>query len=149
MSLWFNIHKMLPGISGDRIHVVSIPVAPLMNQLMTYGFKLYTIDGTKVLDEESFFETVAQTFEFPAYFGKNWNAWDECFGDFGRKLTDKRIAIIWKNFDQSLVADIQTVLTVVCEFHILAFGAARKPDFNQIEVFLVGQGSGFNTKLNL
>jgi RNAse (barnase) inhibitor barstar len=155
MSLWLDINEAFPGLQGDRIHIVNVAAELLAKALLTLGFKIYTIDGSKISDEKSFFDEAARALEFPTYFGRNWNAWSDCLGDFGRFLSVNKVAIIWEHADRTLTADTQIFLEAVCDLSNLALSAALNPmqhsevTSKQIEVFLLGQGEGFNVQLAL
>ncbi len=41
----------------------------------------YTIETTIIFDEPSLHEVFARTFDFPAYYGGNWDAWIDCMTD--------------------------------------------------------------------
>ena len=50
----------------------------------TFGrdMKSATIDLTTVTGWESFHELFARSFDFPAYYGRNMDAWIDCMEDF-------------------------------------------------------------------
>lgn len=151
MASWLDIRKEFLGLRGFHIHVVDVSVEVLMTALSALDFKLYRIDGSKILDERTFFTEVAQVFDFPAYFGHNWDALNDCWGDID--FSAQRIAIVWEYADQTLSADVQTFLEAVCTFYDFAVGLGTYDEDEskiiQMEVFLVGHGRGFNVKLNL
>lgn len=43
--------------------------------------KIYTIDARHILDWDSFHDVFAKQFDFPPYYGRNMNAWNDCMGD--------------------------------------------------------------------
>jgi RNAse (barnase) inhibitor barstar len=45
--------------------------------------KKYIIDASKILDWASFHDVFAKQFEFPAYYGRNMDAWNDCMSDLG------------------------------------------------------------------
>jgi RNAse (barnase) inhibitor barstar len=44
--------------------------------------KQYTLDLTDILRATQFHPIVAQMFQFPDYYGKNWDAFEDCMDDF-------------------------------------------------------------------
>ncbi len=154
MYPWLDMYRLFPGLRGYLIHTVDIATESLVEKLSALGFTIYTIDGLRILDEKTFFEEVARALTFPEYFGHNWDAWDECLGDFGRSLTADRVAIVWTDADRAMEADAQTFLQAVCDLFRLAMGAsslkkASPEQPKQVEVFLLGQRQGFGAQLRL
>ena len=47
------------------------------------GYYLRIIESRAMLNEQIFFEMIKREFNFPDYFGENWNAFGDCLADFG------------------------------------------------------------------
>jgi RNAse (barnase) inhibitor barstar len=45
------------------------------------GTKVFYLDGKKINSKETFLSKAAEAMQFPAYFGANWDAFDECITD--------------------------------------------------------------------
>ena len=43
--------------------------------------KVFHLNGKKINNKQTFLKKVAEAIEFPAYFGNNWDAFDECITD--------------------------------------------------------------------
>jgi hypothetical protein len=43
------------------------------------GFRVIRLDGSKIDDQPSFHDEVAEVFEFPDYHGRNWDAFATSF----------------------------------------------------------------------
>ena len=50
-------------------------------EAMHDGLFVAWIDGKRVTSKEEFLTLVAQALEFPGYYGRNWDAFDECIRD--------------------------------------------------------------------
>ncbi len=144
MTSWLDMRKEIPGLRGQTIHAMEYETGLLYTTLTRLEFKVYVIDGSKIIDEKSFFAEVAHVLAFPSYFGHGWASWDDCLGDFG-SLASKRTAIIWEHADQTFAADPQTFLQAVCDLNGLAIHVALNPaqnpaggnDPKQLEIFLL------------
>jgi RNAse (barnase) inhibitor barstar len=42
----------------------------------------YRVDGNILKDWEKFHDFFAETFEFPGYYGRNMDAWNDCMSDY-------------------------------------------------------------------
>jgi hypothetical protein len=49
--------------------------------LAAKGIAVVTIHGSRIRDKETFLEEFARELKFPDYFGKNWDAFEECMKD--------------------------------------------------------------------
>lgn len=79
------------------------------NQANTF----YTmIEGTKCLSKEDLFDEFALKLKFPDYFGRNWDAFDECLNDLHWLACEKYFLFI-KDFDYVLAGQIDEVETFV------------------------------------
>lgn len=56
-------------------------VASLKAEAKADGWRLFYLDGTKVKDKKTFLEHIARAMYFPSYFGKNWDALNDCLTD--------------------------------------------------------------------
>ena len=59
------------------------------------GWLCFCIDGRAIIDKLSFLNAFAAGLNFPAYFGHNWDAFEECLIDLsGVSLSDKKGVVI-------------------------------------------------------
>ena len=68
---------------------------------------LLIIDGEKCKTEQDLFNEYATVLNFPSWFGKNWNAFDECIGQYVYNEDDKNkpIYVYIKNIEMILSDD--------------------------------------------
>lgn len=53
----------------------------LQSEADAAGWRLFHLDGARVRDKKTFLDKAARAMEFPAYFGHNWDAFEECVND--------------------------------------------------------------------
>ena len=68
------------------------------------GIRQIEIDGTKIDGEEALMAAISKGFEFPDYFGGNWDALEECLRDLGW-LEAKGYAIVMEKAEAFWRAD--------------------------------------------
>jgi RNAse (barnase) inhibitor barstar len=146
VAAWIDLARELPGLRGQRLHVAdSGHEERIASVLRMTGFDLRVLDGSRICDEPSFFEEAERGLRLPEHFGRNWDALNDCLGDW-HDGDERRIAILWRDADQSLAADAQTVFRAVLAFDAAAqpppAGSGGEPPL-QLEVFLFGDVPGF------
>ncbi|NYI07239.1 barstar family protein [Allostreptomyces psammosilenae] len=52
------------------------------------------LDGRRMLDSQGVFEEFSRAFEFPVYFGWNWNALNDCLGDLGWMPSRRYLVVV-------------------------------------------------------
>lgn len=45
------------------------------------GWGFFVLDGSKIYDKKTFLEKIARAMRFPDYFGRNWDALNDCVTD--------------------------------------------------------------------
>lgn len=148
---FIDTSKYLPGLQGDLIHAVRIPSDKLVSALERIGFTVFIINGSVISDKATFFEETANVFEFPSYFGKNWDAFIECISDFFISLNQSNTAIVWKDVETLLSTDLQTFTDAICilyeqiiTMHLQrTYQGENQKETNQVEVFLIGNDKRF------
>ncbi len=54
----------------------------LDNEARAAGWRLFYLNGARARDKQTFLAQAAHAMEFPTYFGKNGDAFEECLNDF-------------------------------------------------------------------
>lgn len=144
MTRRVDLSQEVPGLRGERIHV--LPAAAedrIRERLARHGFELRVLEGSRALGESRFFEEAARSLELPAWFGANWDAFNDCLSDL-LEGESRRIAVLWRDAHSSVGADLQTVVNAVLAFEAAAsYPAGQDEDPPQMVVFLFGEGNGF------
>lgn len=78
--------KLDPIFSGEKppgiYHLISrAKPQSIMATVADHGWQGFHIDGNKVACKEDFLQAGAAAMRFPAYFGRNWDAFEECVTD--------------------------------------------------------------------
>jgi RNAse (barnase) inhibitor barstar len=122
------IHRLPPG-----------DVEGAIADLERLGFRVFRLDGAKIDDQRSFHEEVAEAFEFSDYYGRNWDAFEECFSEVEMP---SRVAIVWTRADVLASRDLKAFAEAVCLF--FEHSQERVKMGVQLEIFL-GDGRQFET----
>ncbi len=147
MAEWIDIPKKIPWVGLGNIHLIDQNAEKkLCGTLSSLGFKTFTIEGNAINSEESFFLEVSKVLNFPDYFGENWDAFHDCFGDF--LISEKGpIALIWKEATSTLNSSLKTFLKVTYELLSVIAEAGSFQDNEiepiQVELFILGKGKDF------
>ena len=53
----------------------------IAQEATAHGWRCFYLDGRTIDDKASFLAACADAMQFPAYFGRNWDALDDCLND--------------------------------------------------------------------
>lgn len=75
--------KLDPIFSGEKapaIYRLTSRAKPsgVLDAVTDHGWQGFYIDGRAIADKQTFLTAGAQAMQFPAYFGRNWDAFEEC-----------------------------------------------------------------------
>lgn len=111
MSLRKNSMRIIHRIQDiDKIEETYQYVEQIFNNQANTFYTM--IEGTKCLSKEDLFDEFALKLKFPDYFGRNWDAFDECLNDLHWLACEKYFLFI-KDFDYVLAEQINEVETFV------------------------------------
>ncbi|MEM9204494.1 MAG: barstar family protein, partial [Actinomycetota bacterium] len=100
--------ELLGGETGDAGEVVQVAHAA--------DAFVRLLDGRFLDTEAAIFGHLAAAFQFPWYFGDNWHAFDECFGEIGEQVANGSVVVVIKDGgavrggDPKALADLVTSL---------------------------------------
>ncbi len=143
---WVDIKREISWLGRSPPYFVhSNSRKELANRLSELGFDIFTIDGKKIRSVNEFFSEASKVFGFPDYFGKNWDAYYDCWRDFDVQ-SETSVALLWDNPDYSVKKN--NCDFVKCAFELLSISDAYKKETNtyrmqQFEVFFLGAENGY------
>jgi hypothetical protein len=62
-------------------------------------WKFFVLNGSKIRDKQTFLEQIARVMKFPDYFGKNWDALNDCLTDLPR-TSEKGFILLFESAEQ-------------------------------------------------
>jgi Barstar (barnase inhibitor) len=90
----FNLNTAAPGLytldQGESI-------ATLLDIAKRSNFQVFHLEGQQNASLDRYFEAIADLFQFPDYFGGNWDAVVDCLTDLSWDDGD-RILIVYSNY---------------------------------------------------
>jgi hypothetical protein len=106
------------------------PTRPFLT-LRVWAFKIWRLEGSRLIDAPTFHAEAARVFGFPSYYRKHWDAFNDWFGELE---LPRRLAIVWSAADRRAAADLKTFAEAVCMFHVHI--DARSRAGIQLELFI-------------
>lgn len=90
----------------------------ILNDLAQAGWQGFYLNGQAVYDKASFLHAAAAAMHFPAYFGHNWDAFEECIRDFAWVPTARGYVLLYDevaNFAGRDAQSWQTARAILAE----------------------------------
>jgi RNAse (barnase) inhibitor barstar len=84
MNIHTEIFSQFASASRKPIHIIPSShdaVIMVQNIAKKLELKLFHLTGKEIRDRDTLFEALAHTMKFPEYFGRNWDALEECLRD--------------------------------------------------------------------
>ncbi len=117
-----RVTSLLPILNGKRapgLYRFASRAQPnrILADLTKCGWQGFHIDGSNVKDKASFLKTAGAAMHFPDYYGKNWDAFEECIRDLAWVPTEQGYVLLYdqvinfalRDHDQWVMA--RTILT--------------------------------------
>jgi hypothetical protein len=103
----FNLNAAAPGLytleQGESI-------ATLLDVAKQSKFQVFHLEGQQIASLDRHFKALADLFQFPDYFGENWDAVADCLTDLSWEDGD-RILVVYSSY-QSLNEGKEVAMTV-------------------------------------
>lgn len=110
------LRQELPWIGAGFIHRIPRHGTEVATAaLKELGFEVWTLEGSSMTDAQNFHTEAARSFGFPSYYGQNWDAFNDCFGELE---LPRRLAIVWSAANRLAAADLKTFAEAVCMLHV-------------------------------
>ncbi len=141
----------MANLRGQHVHAVQGDEASLERELRAYGYEVYVLDGSQIVDERTFLELATRALKLPEWGSDGWDAFRDTLFDV-TVLPPGRQAVIWKDADLVFAADAQAFLDGFSQLYewawdTRALGTGAQPADR--ELFVLGKGQGFKVRLRL
>src|SRR5262245_40879479 len=95
-----HVRGELPWLRSGPLFRVHVSGLPTLNEMLErHSFRVLDLDGRRMTSLTEAHTELARIFDFPDYCGKNWDAFNDCFGDFVEAHDGERIAVVWHHLE--------------------------------------------------
>ena len=100
-TIEFSIEQ---AMVASGLYLSTGPRSTLMTNLERSDFRVFQLDGQGIVDRASYFQALANLFEFGSHFGQNWDALADCLTDqlWGE---DDRIVVVYSDYEMFATGD--------------------------------------------
>lgn len=117
-----GLHDLLDGKAAPGVYLWPIPGATKRSDVgdaaMEAGWQLYWLAGQTITDKHEFLELCAESFDFPEWFGDNWDALADCLTDLTWADTETGYLVVyagWQALAQEEPESFTTALEIFKE----------------------------------
>ena len=142
------VHGELPWLSGPLYRVRS-DAWPLVDGFLNrWNYRRVALDGRAMTSNFHAHAELHNAFGFPDWCGHNWDAFNDCFGNYVEENDGAHIAVVWRDIDVAARRAPATTAEVGwglldCKFGSMPSLAAGAESSVNLEVFVVGDGPDF------
>jgi RNAse (barnase) inhibitor barstar len=135
--------------SGPLYRVHTDALTELSRFLDRWSYRRIELEGTLMTSRREAHNVLKAAFEFPDYYGRNWDAFNDCFGDFVAENDGALIAVVWRDIETAARTAPATVAEVCWGLlsHAHEYGPRLEPSAGAsvwMDVFAVGIGEDFD-----
>ncbi|XGV98390.1 MAG: barstar family protein [Leptolyngbya sp. BL-A-14] len=97
---------VLRGEGSPGLYTLETPISTddLVTLSQKHGAHLFCLNGAGINNKSEFLHAIASAMSFPDYFGKNWDALDDCLTDLDW-LEGDRLVLLYDQPDRFAQAD--------------------------------------------
>lgn len=117
-----GLQDLLDGKTAPGVYLWSIPGSTRRSDVgdaaMEAGWRLYWLAGQTVTDKHEFLDLSAESFDFPDWFGDDWDALADCLTDLTWADTESGYLVVyagWQALAQQEPDSFATVLEIFKE----------------------------------
>jgi RNAse (barnase) inhibitor barstar len=93
------IAKQLADAQQCGVYQLKRSVEDVEHAVRKAGLALCRMDAAHVRDKEGFLDQIAKALHFPGYFGRNWDALNDCLTDLGWLATKHGYVVVFENME--------------------------------------------------
>ncbi|GAA0382870.1 hypothetical protein GCM10009530_37060 [Microbispora corallina] len=140
---WVDVEELIAGLPSPPYLVPKRTTAGMVAALAKAGFVLCELDGRLISSQEDLLEEVGKALEFPDYYGRNWDAFNDCVRDLP-EWGKPKVAVVWHDSDLLLRRNVHDFVRSVTLMHRIAESASAIPFESgdphlQLEIFYSGE----------
>ena len=142
------VHGELPWLSGPlfRVHNDAWPVVDEF--LRRWNYRRVELNGRAMTSNFLAHSELHRAFGLPDWCGHNWDAFNDCFGDYVEENDGVLIAVVWRDIEVAARAAPATTAEVgwgllECKFRHMPSLAPGTEWSLDMDIFVLGDGTDF------
>ncbi len=142
------VHGELPWLSGPLYRVHSGAWSSVDDFLRRWSYRRLELDGRAMTSQFQAHSELHAAFGFPDWCGHNWDAFNDCMGDYVEENDGALIAVVWRHIEVAARAAPATTAEVGwglldCKFRHMPTLAPGHNWSVTMDIFVLGDGSDF------
>jgi RNAse (barnase) inhibitor barstar len=143
------VRQELPWLRSGPLHRVEITAETHLNRFLDrFGYRRIELQGTRMTSRSDAHDELARAFGFPDYYGKNWDAFGDCLGDYLSDPAQGPHAVIWRHFAEAAAIAPATAVEVawaLLEAQVRWPGGVEGQRWSaSLDFFVLGSGAEFD-----
>jgi RNAse (barnase) inhibitor barstar len=125
------VRNELPWLTSGPLFRVHVDGLVELERFLTRSeYVRFDLDGRRLGSIADAHRELARLFDFPSYYGHNWDAFADCIDDVIAHSGGSPVAVVWHHLDDAEPATVAEVGWALID--------------SSLDLFAIGDGSGFD-----
>lgn len=143
MKHWVNPRSICRWLRRGAMHFVHASEQQrLAEAIRGAGFDIVELEGRNIRSEHELLVGLGMFLQFPAHYGKNWDAFSDCFGDLC-EAREAPLALFWTDADCLANSNLRDFAVAVTMLHSVVGPPGPDEELAQFSIFLIGNNDSF------
>jgi RNAse (barnase) inhibitor barstar len=142
------VRRELPWLRSGPLFRVDVAAVPRLSEFLDrFGYRRVELDGARMTSRSAAHDEIARAFGFGDHYGKNWDAFQDCFGDFLAEHAAGPLAILWHDLAAASAAAPATTAEVawaLLEAQLGVTPTGEGSGSGAVDLFVLGSGADFD-----
>lgn len=126
------VRNELPWLTSGPLFRVHLDAVDELERYLTRGeYLCFDLDGRRLTSAADAHLELARVFDFPSYYGRNWDAFADCIDDVIAHSGGRPVAVVWHHLEAAAPTVVAEAGWALLDSELELFALGDGPDFDR------------------